>query len=434
MAATTDSKPRMRGVRIRYLILALISLMYFITYIDRTNISVAAPVIEKNLHFSKVQLGLIFSAFAYPYGFLQIFGGWFGDVLGPRLGLVLIGLVWSGATFITGFCRTLGAFLGARFLLGLGEAGAFPTATRAFATWMPPEERGLAQGIPHSFARLGGAVAPPVVVGITLTLGWQASFYVLGIVSLIWVLGFFAYFRNEPKTHPSITAPELEEIGERTRPLKKLQVPWGRLAARIWPVTLVDFCYGWCLWVFLTWLPSYLVQARHFSFKSMALYASLPLLAGVVGDTLGGLITDALLRRTGNLRFARTSIIIVGLLAAGALIVPATFGASAVGAVVFLSASFFCLELTNSSLWALPMDIAPEFAGTAGGMMNTGFGIAGAIAPLVFGWLIETTHAWQVPFTVTAALLLVGAVAAVGINPVHRVPVEAVPMPSAAPA
>jgi sugar phosphate permease len=245
--ATGNAKPRVRGVRIRYLILGLISLMYFITYIDRTNISVAAPVIEKSLHFNKVQMGLIFSAFAYPYGFLQIFGGWFGDVLGPRLGLVLIGLVWSGATLITGGCRTLGQFLGARFLLGLGEAGAFPTATRAFATWMPAEERGLAQGIPHSFARLGGAAAPPLVVGITLALGWQASFYVLGAVSLVWVLVFLAYFRNEPKTHPGITAPELAEIGERAKSVGRRRIPWGPLAARIWPVTLVDFCYGWCL-------------------------------------------------------------------------------------------------------------------------------------------------------------------------------------------
>jgi sugar phosphate permease len=431
--ATGSVQARVRGVRIRYLILALISLMYFITYIDRTNISVAAPVVEKSLHFSKVQMGLIFSAFAYPYGFLQIVGGWFGDVLGPRLGLVLIGLVWSGATLLTGASRTLGQFLGARFLLGLGEAGAFPTATRAFATWMPAEERGLAQGIPHSFARLGGAAAPPIVVAITLALGWQASFYVLGAVSFAWVLVFLAYFRNEPKAHPGVTAAELAEIGERTKPAGR-RVPWAQLAARIWPVTLVDFCYGWALWVYLTWLPSYLVQARHFSFKSMALYASLPLLAGVVGDTLGGLITDALLRRTRRLRFARTSIIIAGLLAAGALILPAVYGASAAGAVVFLSASFFCLELTNSSLWALPMDIAPEFAGTAGGMMNTGFGIAGTVAPLVFGWLIQTTGTWQVPFALTAALLLVGAAAAFGINPVKRVEPEAVPAPSPAPA
>jgi ACS family D-galactonate transporter-like MFS transporter len=140
------------------------------------------------------------------------------------------------------------------------------------------------------------------------------------------------------------------------------------------------------------------------------------------------------LRRTGNLRFARTSIIIVGLLAAGGLIFPAAYGASAVGAVVFLSASFFCLELTNSALWALPMDIAPEFAGTAGGMMNTGFGIAGTVAPLVFGWLIQSTHDWQVPFAVTAALLLVGAVAALAINPVRGVKIEPARVPSAAPA
>jgi ACS family D-galactonate transporter-like MFS transporter len=132
---------------------------------------------------------------------------------------------------------------------------------------------------------------------------------------------------------------------------------------------------------------------------------------------------------------ARASIIIAGLLGAGVLIVPATFGASAAGAVVFLSASFFCLELTNASLWALPMDIAPEFAGTAGGMMNTGFGIAGTLAPAVFGWLISRTNAWQVPFTVTAVLLVVGAAATVLINPGRRL--EAAPAaltPSASPA
>lgn len=426
MAVEVGERPA-RGLRIRYVVLILISLMYFITYIDRTNISVAAPVIEKSLHFSKVQLGLIFSAFAYPYGFLQIFGGWFGDLLGPRLGLALIGLVWSGATLVTGACRSLGAFLGARFLLGLGEAGAFPTATRAFATWMPPEERGLAQGVPHSFARLGGAAAPPVVVALTLAWGWPSAFYVLGLVSLAWAALFYAYYRNEPRRHPHVTAGELAEIGERAKPLDRPRIPWGALVASIWPVTLVDFCYGWSLWVFLTWLPSYLVQARHFSFKSLALYASLPLLAGVIGDTLGGVLSDTLLRRTGNLRLARSSVIMFGLLAAGALIFPAAFGASAVGAVVFLSASFFCLELTNACLWALPMDIAPEFAGTAGGMMNTGFGIAGTVAPVVFGWLISATHAWLVPFTVTALLLVVGALATLAIDPNRRVSLADVP-------
>jgi ACS family D-galactonate transporter-like MFS transporter len=185
----------------------------------------------------------------------------------------------------------------------------------------------------------------------------------------------------------------------------------------MWLVTFVDFCYGWSLWMFLTWLPSYLSEARGFNLNALAIMTMLPLSAGVVGDALGGLLSDTIYRRTGNLRLARCGVLVAGLLGAFAFIVPAARTASPQGAVYALAAAFFFLELTNAAIWALPIDIAGPYAGTAGGMMNTGFGIAGMISPVVFGLIIQRTGRYDLPFMVSAGLLLVGAGAALLIDP-----------------
>ncbi|MBO0708298.1 MAG: MFS transporter, partial [Candidatus Dormibacteraeota bacterium] len=161
-----------RAFRVRYGILFLLCAMYFITYIDRTNISIAGPTIAKDLHFSKVELGFIFSAFSYPYALLQMPGGFVGDLLGPKVGLALVGLIWAAATFATGLTRSFWTMFVARFGLGFGEAAAFPTATRAMSSWMPPSERGMAQGVVHSASRLGGAATPALVVFFILHFGW----------------------------------------------------------------------------------------------------------------------------------------------------------------------------------------------------------------------------------------------------------------------
>ncbi len=189
----------------------------------------------------------------------------------------------------------------------------------------------------------------------------------------------------------------------------------------MWLVTRVDFCYGWSLWVFLTWLPSYLSDARGFRPDQMALMTTLPLLGGVVGDTLGGVISDAIFRRTGNLRLARRTLLVVGLAGAFVFIVPAVVTGSAIGAVSLLAAAFFFLELTNAVLWTLPLDIAGRYAGTAGGIMNTGFGVAGMISPVVFGVLIQRTGRYELPFFISAGLLLVGALCSLGIDPTSKV-------------
>ena len=411
------------ALKVRHLILFVLCLMYFIAYIDRVNISVAAPTMRKELGLTPIDLGLIFSAFAYPYAAMQIAGGWMADRFGPRRVLAALSLLWATATILTGLSWSVASLVVFRVLVGVGEGGAFPTATRAFTCWLPVRERGFAQGITHSFARLGGAVTPPVVLTIVARYGWREAFYILGAASLAWTAVWVASFRDTPEEHPWVSGAELAVIradGESMRAVRG-PTPWRRLVRRMWLVTVVDFCYGWSLWVFLTWLPSYLSDARGFALDQMALMTTLPLLGGVVGDTLGGVISDAIFRRTGNLRLARRALLVVGLGGAFTLMLPAVVTGSALAAVYLLAAAFFFLELTNAVLWTLPLDIAGQYAGTAGGIMNTGFGVAGMISPVVFGVLIQRTGHYELPFFISAGLLLVGGLCALKIDPTARV-------------
>ena len=416
-------------MKTRHVVLAVLCLMYFVAYVDRVNISVAAPMIRKELGLSPTELGLIFSAFAYPYAAMQIAGGWLSDRYGPRLVLAALSLIWAAATVLTGLSWSVLSLVCFRVLVGLGEGGAFPTATRALTFWMPIGERGFAQGITHGSSRLGGALTPPIVLAIATAFGWRTSFVVLGCVSALWILLWLMVFRNTPAEHSWVTAAEQQELAASAdvggRQAKS--TPWRELVSRMWLVTFVDFCYGWSLWVFLTWLPSYLNEARGFNLNALAIMTMLPLIGGVLGDLLGGIASDAIFKRTGNLRLARVMVLVVGLLGALAFIVPAARMNSPIGAVYALAAAFFFLELTNAVLWSLPIDIAGAYAGTAGGMMNTGFGIAGMISPVVFGLIIERTGRYDLPFLVSAGLLLVGAAAALFINPAHTVAGAAAP-------
>jgi sugar phosphate permease len=421
---TRSRGAKSRYARARYGVVAVLCVMYFITYVDRVNLSVAAPELARSLHLSKTELGFLFSVFAYPYAAMQVLGGWFSDKYGPRVTLTLLGVIWSLATIWTGLSGGFATLLLSRVLLGVGEGGAFPTATRALTWWLPKGERGFAQGITHGFARLGGAVTPPIVAWLVLTWNWRVAFVVLGATSLLWAAFWYAWFRDSPLAKPGVSAEELGEIGAAVIARSSeapVPTPWGEMLRRMWLVTFVDFCYGWSLWVFLTWLPSFFSDTYRVDLKKMASFATLTLLSGVVGDTLGGVLSDAIYRRTGNLRLARLSLLVIGLSGAVCFMVPAPYARDAAGAVWLLAGAFFMIELTNAVLWSLPIDIAGRHGGTAAGMMNTGFGVAGMVAPVVFGALLDRTHDYKLPFFSSAALLAVGAVVACFIDPGKRV-------------
>src|SRR6476619_3330745 len=214
--------------------------MYFIAYIDRVNISVAASALRKELGLTPTQLGFIFSAFAYPYAAMQIVGGWASDRFGPRRVLAALSSLWAAATILTGVSWSVGSLVVCRVLVGIGEGGAFPTATRAFTWWLPARERGVAQGITHSCARLGGAVTPPIVLAVVARYGWREAFYVLGAASLVWTAVWVASFRDTPEDHPWVGPTELAEIrsdGESAREGRR-PTPWRRIMGRMWLVTV----------------------------------------------------------------------------------------------------------------------------------------------------------------------------------------------------
>src|SRR5467141_1030067 len=400
-------------------VLFLICLMYGITYIDRNNVSTVAPIFERDLHLTNMQIGFVYSAFAYPYLIFQIIGGWVSDQFGARIGLTVCGVIWATATLLTGTVSSLAAILFLRVLLGFGEGATFPTATRAMSDWTPKEKRAFAQGITHASARLGNALTPPLVAWLIVAVTWRGSFIFLGIISLAWVIAWVWYFRDDPGDHPDITPLELERLPSfaARKKREKETVPWLMLARRMIPVSAVYFCYGWTLWLYLAWIPSFFLHSYRLNLKSSALFSAGVFLAGVLGNTLGGVISDWIFDRTGDRKKARRNLVVAGFVCSVASMLPILLLHNLTWVAIFLSLAFFFSEFTIGPMWAIPMDIAPRFSGSASGLMNTGSALAAIVSPLVFGYIIDRTHNWVLPFLGSIGLLLVGSIVAFWMKP-----------------
>ncbi len=402
-------------------VLFLLCLMYLIFYVDRVNLSTAAPLIKHDLALSNTALGFAFSAFAYPYALFQLIGGRLGDKFGPRLTLGVSGLVVCAATALTGAVGGLASLFLVRLVLGFGEGAGFPTATRAMAAWIPAERWGFAQGITHSASRIGNALTPPLVAWLIGVVSWRGSFVAVGAISLLWIVVWVWFFRDDPRTHPRMTAHELARLDAgREAAATAPRVPWLSLAKRVLPVTAVDFCYGWTLWVFLSWIPSFFFHNFHLNLGRSALFSSGVFFSGVIGDTLGGVISDAILKRTGDLRAARCRVIAGGLFGGCLFMIPVVLAHDLAVVALCLSLAFFCVELVVAPIWSVPMDIAPRYAGSASGVMNFGFGLAGILSPFVFGYVIDRTGSWTLPFLGSIGLLLIGGLLALRLRPDRR--------------
>ncbi len=403
------------GFRATSIVLLMLCLMYFITYLDRVNVSTAAAGFGKDFNLNKTEIGLVFSAFAYPYLVFQIIGGWVSDKFGAKRTLIVCGVLWALATILTGFAGGLISLLLARLLLGLGEGATFPAATSAMARWVKKENRGFAQGITHAFARIGNAVAPAAIVFVMAAYGWRMSFYVCGVLSLIWVIVWMFVFTEDPADHPGVSPEELAGLPVVKK--KNVKIPWGPLAKRMAPVTIVYFCYGWTLWLFLSWIPQYFLHSYDLDLKKSALFASSVFFAGVVGDTLGGIVSDRILIRTRNIKWARSYMVSICMFLTLLSLLPLLFTHNLTVSIVSLSAGFFFAEMTIGPMWAIPMDIAPEYSGTASGMMNTGSALAAIISPVLSGYLIDRFGNWELPFVGSMILMGFGVVLAFRMQP-----------------
>jgi sugar phosphate permease len=415
----TDTPTAVRPTHTRHIVLALIVGAYMITYMDRVNIASAVPVIQKDLGFSMITIGWIFASFRWGYAFFQIPGGWFGDRIGGRRALSLVVVWWSIFTSLTAFSWNALSMALCRFFFGMGEAGAFPIATRSLSRWMLPTERGFSQGLTHAASRVGAALTPALVVVMMLRYGWRAPFFFFGLIGLVWSAVWYGYYRDTPAEHPRISPAERrlieEAVGVSTA--RTHSVPWRRIlrSPSLWNLSLMYFCYGYSIDVYLDWFPKYLNEHRGFNLTQMGFYASLPLLAGAAGDLLGGTVSDRCAKRFGNLKLARRVVALAGFLLAAIFILPATFTTHSTASVLYSCVAVFGLEVTVGVSWAIPLDIGGDYAGSVASVMNTFGNLGSAVSPVLLAYLVGK-YGWNMPFLVCTFLCVGGALLSLGMN------------------
>jgi sugar phosphate permease len=419
----TSVKAR-RPTRVRHAVLWMTVLAYMITYMDRVVISTAAPSIRAEFDLSKETMGWILGAFQISYALFQIPGGWLGDRFGPRAALTGVVAWWSAFTAATVLTWNAGSLIVCRFLFGMGEAGAFPIATRSLSRWILPSERGWAQGVTHAGSRFGGAITPILVVALIASFGWRAPFLLFALVGLAWAGAWWLFYRNSPSEHKSVNAAELALIEGAVGAAKRERgpVPWAKIlhSPQMWLLSLMYFCYGWGIVTFLQWFPTYLHDARGFELAAMGIGASMPLIAGVAGDLAGGWISDRLLHRSGKITWARRLVIFIGFTIAAVAVPLAALSADPVVAIAWFGLAVFGLELVVGVAWAITLDIGGEYAGSVSAVMNTFGNLAGAIAAVATGYIVAHSG-WNSAFFVISGLAVVGALLCLKVDASQKV-------------
>jgi MFS transporter, ACS family, glucarate transporter len=403
----------MRPTRVRHVVLWLTVLAYMITYMDRVVISVTGPMIQQEYGIGDRAWGWVLGVFQIGYALFQIPGGWLGDRFGPRRVLTAVVVWWSSFTALTTATWSTGSLIACRFLFGCGEAGAFPNATRSLSRWMLPSERGFAQGVTHAGARLGAALTPLLVVWLMIHFGWRAPFLIFAGLGLVWAAVWFGYYRDRPQDHAGTNAAEREMIAAALAPQAAAgataRVPWRRILAQpqLWLISAMYFCYAYSINIFLTWFPKYLGEVRDFELARMGLFASLPLMAGVIGDVAGGWVSDHLLRRTGRVTWARRAVAVAGFALAAVAIPAGVMSDSPLVSVAWFALAVFGLELTVGVSWALTLDVGGIYAGSVSAVMNTFGNIGGALAAVITGYILHWSG-WNAAMYVLAALSALG--------------------------
>ncbi len=400
-----------RPTHARYTTTAFAMALAVVMYIDRIAISQAAPAISADLGLSKIQLGWALSAFGWAYAVFEIPGGWLGDRIGPRRVLVRIVLWWSFFTAATGWTWNAASLIVTRALFGAGEAGCFPNLTRVLTIWLPVGERERAQGFLWFAARWSGAFTPILVALVLDYMTWRRAFELFGVLGIVWTVVFYRWYRDDPRAHPGVNAAELALLPSAERTAVGATVPWRRIATSrsVWLLCIQYGClaYGW--WFYVSWLPTYLREARGTGVKFGALLAGLPLLLGGIGCLVSAGLLPRIARALGSVAAARRAVAIVGFAGASTSIFVFTYIEDPVRAMLVLGLAGFFNDFVMPAAWAGCMDVGGRYAGTVSGAMNTMGSIAGASSALVVGYLLTwTAQNWTLTFYVSAAIYLVG--------------------------
>jgi ACS family glucarate transporter-like MFS transporter len=402
-----------------------------ISYLDRTNISIAGVQLMPEFGISNQELGYVISAFLAGYGLFQIPAGWLAKKYGPRLvltwGLVWWGVLTAAMTLITPqMGNAFILLLSVRFLLGVGEAVVYPASNQFTATWIPTEERGKANGLIFAGTGMGGALTAPLINWLMGAYGWREAFIVCAIIGLVAAVGWYIMARDTPAEHKSVNAEELAHInagltGGGKKGAANIAVPWGRIfgSKDILLLNFSYFCFCWIAFIFISWFFIYLAQARGLNLKSSALLTMLPFGMMVVGSISGGIIADAICKSRGA-RAGRCLFSVLALLLAGGFLIVGSQAPGAIMATVLLSLGAGTLYFAQSAYWALAADFGGPHAGVISGFMNS-IGMVGAFSTSIATPWLQNNYGWNAVFLVGACVALAGALAWTVINPANRV-------------
>ncbi len=401
--------------RTRYTVVAIMFVAFVLSYVDRMVMSVSIPYIAKDFNLSPVTMGVVMSAFFFGYALMQLPAGMLADKFGARK-IITLGLIWwSIFTAATAWVGSYVSMLVVRALFGIGEAALPPSFFKSVSIWTPLRERGTANSIVSSSNSLGPALAPLFAVAVIASFGWRSVFSFLFIPGLIMAAIVWFFFADTPEKSRFVSPREMEEItGSRTAPVKAPKPNYAEAFKNpiIWKMLITVFFAAITGWGFMTWLPTYLVKARGLSLANMGLAASYPFFAGVVGAVLAGIISDKYFARKRNILF----LILVLITTVFLYLMFEVRDLSM--AIVYNTLAGFFLFGANAAIWTIPVTVLPkETMGASSGIINMGNQIAGFLAPIVIGFLVQLSGGgFTTTFYFLIAACLISALASLTLK------------------
>jgi ACS family glucarate transporter-like MFS transporter len=427
VAPQTAASPPVRPSHARRGVVVFGASLAFLSFLDRAAISQAAPAIQRDLHLSSFQMGLVFAAFGFTYAACEIPSGWLCDRFGARLLLTRVVILWSILTAATGWAWNFSSMMATRLLFGVGESGCFPGLARVFRTWLPPRERNSAEGIKAAAARWGAALTPALMAALYGYFSWRQVFLLFGGLGIAWGVLFARWYRDEPRDHPAVNKAELDLLPS-TEGHAEAAVSWAKLvrARSIWALGIQWFCHYYGFYFYITWLPLYLYRSRGLDLRHGSLAAGLPLFSAGLGSLFAGWALSALTARLKSTARARRLLGYAAYGGAGALLLLFTRIANPALAMAAMSLSSFAAEFSGPISWTTAMDIGGQRVGTVSGFMNMLGHFGGSVAPAVTGLLLTVSgNAWNVAFYCSAFIYGLGALCWTFIDPVTPIDIGA---------
>ena len=404
----------------RWFVAILLFLAGMLNYLDRSALSVMAPLIKKDLMLDDAQMGLLFSVFFVGYCLFCFIGGWCSDKFGPRKTYAYAAGTWSLFCGATALVSTFSQLMFVRILFGIGEGPMGSTTNKSISNWFPKKEVGRATGFINAGQPLGAALAAPIIGFSGLYLGWRVAFIVIAILGFLWVAAWLIFFKDKPEQSSRVSKAEQDLIVNERPAASQASTTTGTTNRTIFyyifslPVigaAASFFCFNYIQFFFLSWLPSYLTDFQGLDIKSMSIIGVLPWLGAAIGFMMGGAITDAIYTKTNNFILSRKIVIFAGLLIAAICVLLTAYASTTITAVTYITIACLFGYMVPQACWSLLQYIVPSSRiGAAGGFVHLLANLAGILSPSITGFLIQYGGGYQSAFMLSSLIAVIGTV------------------------